>query len=359
MNVNLKKKIMFCNILYNKIITKKIKIKITGVLIYEKKKEIMREYKLSVLLIPISRRNWLVFTEPSRHAQSSKQTNKHLDHANTQSQLQLDQPPQPQQHQHQHDEVHPEDNKFNIWVNKNKFTRKVNEKVREKISYAQAEWLEFESAPPNTWKGKVYKFTSRVLLDRINPTESFLKTVSHHRHCSHITIYYPDGSVVDDRIIRRGLRLHLKYTVQASNKMFWLWTAALPFTMTLSVLPGPNVFLAWNAFRCYSLFSAQKGGNYLLQHLTNNPTTTISTSTTIQPRVEFVACEYLGSMLMDNSDDESNGDTTNTNTKNNNVVKLPQNFNLEKAAIDRISEHYNSAFLHTILSRAVAKQQKK
>src|SRR3954467_8174562 len=47
------------------------------------------------------------------------------------------------------------------------------------------------------------------------------------------------------------------------QKMMYVWGAAVPLTSMMTVLPGPNVFLAWNAFRLYSHYRALQGVRHL------------------------------------------------------------------------------------------------
>lgn len=77
----------------------------------------------------------------------------------------------------------------------------------------------------------------------------------------------------------------LQELVSAQVPQQRLWTginvALIPITAAMGVLPGPNLFLVYNAFRLYSRWRALKGGQFLRTAL--SPPTTGDASSSLSP----------------------------------------------------------------------------
>lgn len=65
----------------------------------------------------------------------------------------------------------------------------------------------------------------------------------------------------------RSLLLDLgRRRVQAHRSWLAVCIGMLPISLAAGLLPGPNVFLAWNAYRLYSHYTAYKGASALLSN---------------------------------------------------------------------------------------------
>jgi hypothetical protein len=98
------------------------------------------------------------------------------------------------------------------------------------------------------------------LNSRVDPTEPMLRRIHGARA---VEITYPSG--ISHHYVRRRLRLLLLNKTAMHRRWVYINTAMLPLTMALTVIPGPNVFLAWNGYRLFSHIRAMRGGQRALE----------------------------------------------------------------------------------------------
>jgi hypothetical protein len=132
---------------------------------------------------------------------------------------------------------------------------------------ATKEWDELELAPAGSLKARVHKAATRMI-SSVDPVEVFLKHVhppQGHDH-SAMLVVHPSG--VDKGTVQKKL-LDLGTREEAHHKrLLVLWGLAVPLTASMTILPGPNIFLFWNVFRVYSHYKALKGAQCLLASAT-------------------------------------------------------------------------------------------
>ena len=99
---------------------------------------------------------------------------------------------------------------------------------------------------------------------RVDPTEPMLRRM---RTAEKIEVLYPSN--VSPRFVRRRLRLLLQRKTVRHRRLAVLNGLLIPFTLAAGVIPGPNVFLFWNAYRLLSHVFAERGGRRVLaaEHL--------------------------------------------------------------------------------------------
>eukprot|EP01027_Heterolobosea_sp_BB2_P006559 GEZU01009897.1.p1 GENE.GEZU01009897.1~~GEZU01009897.1.p1 ORF type:complete len:247 (-),score=15.47 GEZU01009897.1:371-1111(-) len=186
------------------------------------------------------------------------------------------------------------------------WSHRVQTIVQKTTNKVKKEWEEIETAQPGTFKYNLAQI-SKEILSRQDPIESFLKDVSllydndnddNNRAANttstltkpQLEVVYP--SSLDERLIRRRIRLIANKRLK--QHMYWgLASAALiPLSAALTIIPGiiaylapsllffclsenstlfssslfllcrptgPNVVLAYNAFRLYSHYKAYNG----------------------------------------------------------------------------------------------------
>jgi hypothetical protein len=115
-----------------------------------------------------------------------------------------------------------------------------------------------------------------TLNSRVDPTEPMLRRI---RKADHVQVTYPSG--ISPQYVRRRLRLLLRHKTSTHRRWLYINAAILPVTAAMGLLPGPNVFLAWNGYRLYSHLRALHGGQKVLSG---------------QVPVEFVADDELCSL---------------------------------------------------------------
>ena len=82
------------------------------------------------------------------------------------------------------------------------------------------------------------------------------------RTAEKIEVLYPSN--VSPRFVRRRLRLLLLRKTVRHRRLAALNALLIPFTLAAGIIPGPNVFLFWNAYRLLSHVFAERGGRRVL-----------------------------------------------------------------------------------------------
>ncbi|HQR39578.1 MAG TPA: hypothetical protein PLF26_14400 [Blastocatellia bacterium] len=127
-------------------------------------------------------------------------------------------------------------------------------------------WLQRTSA--RAWRSVAtaeggFSLRLRRMIERLNsrvdPTEPMLRRI---RQADKVQVTYPSG--ISAHYVRRRLRLLLLHKTSTHRRWLYINAAILPVTAALGLLPGPNVFLAWNGYRLYSHLRALHGGQKVL-----------------------------------------------------------------------------------------------
>ncbi|OYT71981.1 MAG: hypothetical protein CFK52_06365 [Chloracidobacterium sp. CP2_5A] len=108
--------------------------------------------------------------------------------------------------------------------------------------------------PPNRfWRGiqRLWRWLERWT----HPGEGLLRAI---RHADAIELIH-DGELPDDAIQSQWITW-LKTRIPIHERGLWLNIALLPVTLLLGLLPGPNIFIAWNALRLYAHWHGRQGG---------------------------------------------------------------------------------------------------
>ncbi len=109
-------------------------------------------------------------------------------------------------------------------------------------------------APPNRfWRGirRVWLWLEQWT----HPAEGLLRALA---HADTVEIIH-DGEL-DDDTVRAHWMNWLDARLAVHQRGVWVNTALLPLTLLLGLLPGPNIFVAWNAIRLYVHWQARRGG---------------------------------------------------------------------------------------------------
>jgi hypothetical protein len=104
--------------------------------------------------------------------------------------------------------------------------------------------------------------TRRVLdrlHSRVDPTEPMLHRI---RKAGALEVTYPSG--ISPHYVRRRLRLLLLHKTMAHRRWIIINSLLIPVTCAMTIVPGPNVFLAWNGYRLFSHIRAWRGGQRVL-----------------------------------------------------------------------------------------------
>jgi hypothetical protein len=94
---------------------------------------------------------------------------------------------------------------------------------------------------------------------RVDPTEPMLRRM---RTAEKIEILYPSN--VSPRFVQRRLRLLLIRKTVRHRRLAVINALLIPLTLAAGIIPGPNVFFFWNAYRLLSHIFADRGGRRVL-----------------------------------------------------------------------------------------------
>lgn len=145
-------------------------------------------------------------------------------------------------------------------------------------------WLSRKTA--NVWRAMheaesgvfgVVRRALNTLNSRVDPTEPMLQRI---RKAKAVEVTYPSG--ISPHYARRRLRLLLLHKTAAHRRWIVINALLLPATAAMTILPGPNVFFAWNGYRLLCHIDAWRGGQRVL---------------TGQVPVTFAPSEELDSLL--------------------------------------------------------------
>ncbi len=102
----------------------------------------------------------------------------------------------------------------------------------------------------------------RYLESKIDPGESVMKEL---RKADFVEVIYPP--TLQEKWVRRMFRRFVRKQLHYHRRWLVFNSFLLPLTGAMMVIPGPNVFFGWNAFRLVSHYLAQDGGRRVQQGL--------------------------------------------------------------------------------------------
>jgi hypothetical protein len=100
----------------------------------------------------------------------------------------------------------------------------------------------------------------RKLEARVDPSESLLRRM---RTAAEIVLLHPDS--LSAPLVRRRFFRFLRRRARAHARGVVLNALLLPVTAAMAILPGPNVFFAWNAYRLIAHLLAWRGARRVLR----------------------------------------------------------------------------------------------
>lgn len=95
----------------------------------------------------------------------------------------------------------------------------------------------------------------RYLESQISPDESLMKQL---RKADLVEISYPPHA--QEKWVRRRFRRFIDKQTRHHRRWLVINFLILPLTGAMVIIPGPNVFFGWNAFRLISHYLAREGG---------------------------------------------------------------------------------------------------
>ncbi len=112
--------------------------------------------------------------------------------------------------------------------------------------------------PPNRfWRGVQHAW--RWLERWTHPGESLLRVIG---QVDAVELIH-DGELSDAAVRSEWIKW-LETRLVSHERGVWLNIACLPVTLLMGLLPGPNVFIAWNALRLYVHWFARRGAQRAL-----------------------------------------------------------------------------------------------
>ncbi len=108
--------------------------------------------------------------------------------------------------------------------------------------------------------GRILRRILARLQAHISPEETMLKQM---RKETAVDVIYSE-TLKEDVVRRRFLRF-LRRRVRSHTRWLVINFLLLPLTGVMMILPGPNVFFGWNAFRVISHHLARQGGLRVLR----------------------------------------------------------------------------------------------
>jgi len=95
-----------------------------------------------------------------------------------------------------------------------------------------------------------------------NEGEGQIENVVIKEH-GNLEVIYP--SKMDNERVRKSMEEMMHERTEKHLQRVYGATALLPVSLLMGLLPGPNVFFAWNCYRLYSNYQAWKGGKLFLE----------------------------------------------------------------------------------------------
>ena len=150
---------------------------------------------------------------------------------------------------------------------------RLSNKRHQVLSRVRRQWEGFGKAPPESSKKKLHRAVE-TLQSKLDPDEIVLSQISDHLKQLPVDILYPSQSCPNalQEDLRRMLHIH-------TRRNTWLlsaYSSLLPLPFSLSVVPGPNIFLLGNAIRIASLWKARQASLAFEQLLSTGSVTFIS-----------------------------------------------------------------------------------
>lgn len=145
--------------------------------------------------------------------------------------------------------------------------------LRRKITRT---WQAVERPRPDGTKSRVRRILD-TLNAKVDPTEPMLRRF---RKANEVVVTYPSG--ISPQYARRRLRLLLLNKTATHRRWMIINAMMLPLTAAMTIVPGPNVFFAWNGYRLLAHLFALRGGQRVL---------------TAQVPVAFLPSEELNALL--------------------------------------------------------------
>ena len=127
--------------------------------------------------------------------------------------------------------------------------------LRRKVSKT---WAAVERPRADGTKSRVRRVLD-TLNARVDPTEPMLRRF---RKAPEVVVTYPSG--ISPQYARRRLRLLLLNKTASHRRWMFINGAMLPLTAAMTLVPGPNVFFAWNGYRLLAHLFALRGGQRVL-----------------------------------------------------------------------------------------------
>jgi len=141
-------------------------------------------------------------------------------------------------------------------------------RLRERVVETQEE---LKKAPPNTIRGRLWTIWSK-LISQLDSREDTLRSFDAYFRTSalepaevgtrSIQVVYPSANSIEqiDQVV-------VDFTNSRKNyhaRMAMLCALFLPFSVAMTILPGPNVILAYNGYRLYCHYCAYRGARSFL-----------------------------------------------------------------------------------------------
>jgi len=117
-------------------------------------------------------------------------------------------------------------------------------------------------------KGRMRQIITRLEM-HIHPYEAILHNILKAPAIEVVSPPIPDARKEDLRTLERRNRrvMNVLMKESAAQHKKWIVVNALlvPFTALATILPGPNIFLAWNLYRLYCHVQAYRGATLFIQ----------------------------------------------------------------------------------------------
>jgi hypothetical protein len=157
---------------------------------------------------------------------------------------------------------------------RSELSNKINGMSRS--AYEEMEnWLGDNRNPKNSqlnnWTKQHLQALLKKLQNNISANEQFLRSVHKSRaDRQEISLIYLHADKILPITPQRALEHFVSVQESYHSPRFYFNIMLMPFTACLTVLPGPNVFFAWNFYRCLCHYQAVQGAKFLEKQLKNN-----------------------------------------------------------------------------------------
>jgi hypothetical protein len=197
----------------------------------------------------------------------------------------------------------------NVQTNSTLITKK-KPLLKRCLKYAKTKaakaWIDCQNSPPTSIKGRFHSFINSAK-NRLDPHEITLVDLSDDIHISDVEVVYP--TKFSENEVRSELCLKLKQLKKTNTMHMIAYSLCIPLSALVTFLPVPNVVLAANLLRIYSLVLSRhslsaleikcSSNNIMYTSVAHDHNITWTCDPTESTKTRVISNEYITSLVQE------------------------------------------------------------